>query len=88
MWSASPLSPYSAAASGMPTCTVLPNEAVIARTLGAAAAPASPRERRRGRVDEQQHGIVGTKKASTMRDVERAKSIRAVVRNSSAGTKM
>jgi hypothetical protein len=40
-----PLSPYSAAASGMPIWTALPNEAVMARTLGAAGAS----QRRRGR---------------------------------------
>ena len=47
MWSARPASPKSAAASGMPTCTVLPNEAEIARTLGSAARPGACGARRR-----------------------------------------
>jgi len=38
MWIASPASPNSAAANGMPTCTVLPKVAAMAR-VDAAAAP-------------------------------------------------
>ena len=65
MWIASPASPNSAAASGMPICTALPND----RRDRAHAR--RPRRRRAMRaawaVDERTSASVGTKKASTTR---------------------
>ena len=43
MWICSPASPNIAVATGMPTCTVLPKVAEIARTLGSAAGPRARR---------------------------------------------
>ncbi len=89
MWIASPASPNSAAAIGTPTCTVLPKQPVIARTLGPATGSAPARLARRCHPYSSSIVIsTGTKKPISVRHGRASRSMRAVVRNSSAGTKM
>ncbi len=89
MWMARPASPKSAVLIGTPICSVLPKVAEIARTLGAAAGSRPPRfQCRCQRYTTASSNSTGTKKAASVAHGKVWKSTRAVVRNSSAGTKM
>ena len=67
----------------MPSCTVLLKVAVMARTLGSAAA--SGRRRRWWTYTSSIRPTTGAKYANTVDHGSRSKSMRAVVRKSSAG---
>ena len=87
-WICSPTSPNNAAAIGMPTCTVLPKAAEIARTAGAVG---GSKPLRSMRLTASYTPIcissIGTNTAISVSHGMGSMSIRAVVRNSSAGTK-